>query len=123
MNTIAGGSDLLSYYNELYSTSGKTSGSSLENTLTNKDYSTATEEELMDVCKQFESYFVEQMLKQMEKMVPKSEESSTTDKYMDYFGDTFHQYIAGTITESNGGQGIGIAKTLYKQMKINYGLE
>ena len=103
MNTIAGGSDLLSYYNELYSK--------------------ASDQELMDVCKQFESYFVEQMLKQMEKMVPKSEESSTTDKYMDYFGDTFHQYIAGTITESNGGQGIGIAKTLYKQMKINYGLE
>ena len=123
MNTIAGGSDLLSYYNDLYSTSGKTSGSNLENTLTNKDYSTATEEELMDVCKQFESYFVEQMLKQMEKMVPKSEESSTTDKYMDYFGDTFNQYIAQTITESYGGQGIGIAKTLYEQMKINYGLE
>lgn len=123
MNTIAGSSDLLSYYNDLYSTSGKTSGSNLENTLTNKDYSTATEEELMDVCKQFESHFVEQMLKQMEKMVPKSEESSTTDKYMDYFGDTFNQYITQTITESNGGQGIGIAKTLYEQMKINYGLE
>jgi len=123
MNTIAGGSDLLSYYNDLYSTSGKTSGTNLENTLTNKDYSTATEEELMDVCKQFESYFVEQMIKQMEKMVPKSEESSSTSKYMDYFGDTFNQYIAGTIAESNGGEGIGIAKTLYEQMKINYGLE
>lgn len=123
MNTIAGGLDLLSYYNDLYSTSDKTSGANLENTLTNTDYSKASEEELMGVCKQFESYFVEQMLKQMEKMIPKNEESSSTSKYMDYFGDTFNQYIAGTITESNGGQGIGIAKTLYEQMKINYGLE
>lgn len=123
MNTIAGGSDLLSYYNEIYGSSNTGSADKLQNTLSNSDYSQASEEELYDVCKQFESYFVEQVIKQMEKMVPESEEDSTVSKYMDYFGDTFYQELADNVTESNNGEGIGIAKSLYEQMKRNYGLE
>ena len=91
--------------------------------LSNADYSQASEEELYDVCKQFESYFVEQVIKQMEKMIPESDEDSTASKYMDYFGDTLYQELAEDVTESNNGEGIGIAKTLYEQMKRNYGLE
>ena len=44
-------------------------------------------------------------------------------KYMDYFGDTLYQELAEDVTESNNGEGIGIAKTLYEQMKRNYGIE
>ena len=123
MNTIAGGSDLLSYYNEVYGSSNTGSANKLQNTLSNADYSQASEEELQDVCKQFESYFVEQVIKQMEKMIPESDEDSTASKYMDYFGDTLYQELAEDVTESNNGEGIGIAKTLYEQMKRNYGLE
>lgn len=123
MNTIAGGSDLLSYYNEVYGSSNTGSANKLQDTLSNADYSQAGEEELYDVCKQFESYFVEQVIKQMEKMIPESDEDSTASKYMDYFGDTLYQELAEDVTESNNGEGIGIAKTLYEQMKRNYGLE
>ena len=123
MNTIAGGSDLLSYYNEAYGSSNTGSANKLQNTLSNADYYQASEEELYDVCKQFESYFVEQVIKQMEKMIPESDEDSTASKYMDYFGDTLYQELAEDVTESNNGEGIGIAKTLYEQMKRNYGLE
>ena len=84
MNTIAGGSDLLSYYNEAYGSSNTGSANKLQNTLSNADYSQASEEQLYDVCKQFESYFVEQVIKQMEKMIPESDEDSTASKYMDY---------------------------------------
>lgn len=41
---------------------------SLTNKLTDIDYSKASDDELMSVCKDFESYFVEQVLKSMEKM-------------------------------------------------------
>ena len=123
MNTIAGGSDLLSYYNEAYGSSNTGSANKLQNTLSNADYSQASEEELYDVCKQFESYFVEPVIKQMEKMIPESDEDSTASKYMDYFGDTLYQELAEDVTESNNGEGIGIAKTLYEQMKRNYGIE
>ena len=32
----------------------------------NTDYSNASDEQLMDVCKQFESYFLEQVFKEMQ---------------------------------------------------------
>ena len=95
---------------------------SLQSSLKNSS-SDSSEEQLKGVIKDFESYFVEQVIKQMEKMIPESDEDSTASKYMDYFGDTLYQELAEDVTESNNGEGIGIAKTLYEQMKRNYGLE
>lgn len=83
-----------------------------------KDYSGSTDEELMDVCKQFESYFLEQVMKQMMKTVPESEESSgATSTLVDYFKDNMIQELAAQSTETNS---LGIAQTLYEQMKRNY---
>jgi len=75
---------------------------------------------LLDVCKQFEAYFMEQVFKQMEKTIIKDEESSgTTTALVDYFKDSALQELTKTSTET---QGLGIAQTLYEQMKRNYGL-
>lgn len=114
------GSDMMSYYSDLYSNSS-TSADKLQDTLKN-DYSNADEEELLEVCKEFEAYFVEQVMKEMKKMVPENEDESSAGKYMDYFGDTYIQQLATTVTESNGGKGIGLAQSLYEQMKRNYGI-
>ena len=38
----------------------------------------ASEEELMSVCKEFEAYFVEQVLKEVEKTIPKEEEEDAS---------------------------------------------
>lgn len=85
-----------------------------------KDYSQATDDELMDVCKQFEAYFLEQVFKQMEKTVLKSEESSgSTTALVDYFKDSAIADLASQSTET---QGLGIAQMLYEQMKRNYDL-
>ena len=87
---------------------------------TEKDYSNSTDDELMDVCKQFEAYFLEQMMKQMMKTIPESEESSgATSTLVDYFKDNMIQELATQSTETNS---LGIAQTLYEQMKINYSL-
>ena len=117
MNTIT------SYYNDLYSDSSSTSASKLQNTLETKDYANSDEDELMEVCQEFEAYLVEQVIKQMERMIPESDEDSTVSKYMDYFGDTMTQELAKEVTQSNNGNGLGIAQMLYEQMKRNYGLE
>ena len=53
-----------------------------------KDYSETTDEELLDVCKQFEAYFLEQIFKQMEKTVIKNKENSSTSTLVDYFKDS-----------------------------------
>ncbi len=85
-----------------------------------KDYSKATDEELLDVCKQFEAYFMEQVFKQMEKTIIKDESSSSTGTALvDYFKDSALQELTKTSTET---QGLGIAQMLYEQMKRNYGL-
>ena len=85
-----------------------------------KDYSKATDEELLDVCKQFEAYFMEQVFKQMEKTIIKDESSSgQTTALVDYFKDSALQELTKTSTET---QGLGIAQMLYEQMKRNYDL-
>lgn len=108
-----------SQLNDLYSKTDNTSASKLENTLSG-DMSQATDEELMDVCKQFESYFMEQIIKGMEKMVPKSdEEDSSVSQTVDFFKDTMIQDIASQSTET---QGLGLAQTLYESMKRQYNI-
>lgn len=111
---------------------------SLENKLNSSDLSSATDDELMSVCKDFESYFVEQMLKSMEKMSKIDSDdddnrslfssmagiTGTSDSGMNtlssYFGGEMLSQLADSITESNGGKGLGLAQTLYEQMKRNY---
>lgn len=121
MNTIGGGTDLLAYYNDMYTKASSTSAQNLQDSLENKDYSTASSDELLEVCKDFEAYMVEQVMKQMQKMIPKSEEKSNS--YLEYFGDTMVQEMASIACESNGGEELGIAQMLYEQMKRNYGME
>ena len=118
---------LYSQYSEMYnSNAAKDSAKAdkLKDTLASTDYSKSTEDELMAVCKEFESYFTEQVFKSLERMVPESDdESSSVTSYMDYFGDMLTQEYAKSATESNNGKGLGIAQMLYEQMKRNYGLD
>lgn len=81
--------------------------------LTSEKLKSSSDEELMEVCKTFESYFVEQVLKEMQKTVHSSDEDSD---YYQYFGDILWQGYAEQITES--GQ-LGLAQQLYESMKRN----
>ena len=85
-------------------------------------YENASDEELMDACKQFEAYFLEQMFKAMQKMVPESEEnvSASTKQLKDYYKEQMTQSYAEQASEEGS---FGIAQVLYEQMKRNYGLE
>ncbi|MGN0308163.1 MAG: rod-binding protein [Lachnospiraceae bacterium] len=114
---LSGLTDIYSSYLDQQIDNAQTS--KLQSTIT-KDYSKATDDELMDVCKQFEAYFLEQVFKQMEKTILKDEESSgSTSTLVDYFKDSA---IAELATQSTETQGLGIAQMLYEQMKRNYNL-
>ena len=72
----------------------------------------------MEVCKDFQSYFIEQVLKQVEKTVKfDSEENTYASQMVDYFKDTAIQEISEQITEQEGGS---FAQMMYEQMKRNY---
>lgn len=105
--------------------------SKLEDKLEGKDLSNATDEELMEVCKDFEAYFVEQMFQAMEKMshITDDEEedgsaisSGYATQMREYFQDEMLSKYAENAADSNNGSGLGIAQMLYEQMKRNYNL-
>ena len=105
-----------------YVQSQNTAESKLRQEITDKDYSKATDDELLSACKQFEAYFLEQVFKGMQKTVDciKTEESSGSgNSLVDYFKYSAMQELASTSTET---QGLGLAQMLYEQMKRNYGL-
>ena len=82
------------------------------------DQSKASDEELMKVCKQFESYFLEQVFKEMKKTVPEHDYASSGDSTrMDFFEGQAIQTLAAQSTEQNQ---LGLAQTLFEQMKRNY---
>ncbi len=115
---LNGLSDVFNDYSDIYNKNS--SAGNIQNKLKSTDYSKSTDDELMDACKEFEAYFIEQAFKAMQKMVPENEKSSSSD-YMEYFGDTLVQEYAKSAT--NQGDGFGIANMLYEQMKRNYGLD
>ena len=80
--------------------------------------SDSTEDELK---KDFESYFVEQVIKEMkDSMTLKSDdEDSSMSQYKDMFMDTVIEQMSDTIVEKSGEN---ITQQLYEQMKRNYNI-
>lgn len=131
-------SDYITGVNTGYADAFDVKSSSLENKINGTDFSKATDDELMSVCKDFESYFIEQVLKSMQKMSKiNSEDDDNSSLFTSmasingesdagmktlggYFGDEMISKYAGIMTESNGGKGLGLAQMLYEQMKRNY---
>lgn len=93
----------------------------LDSHIKTKDYSQSSDEELLNACKEFEAYFVEQIFKEMQKTVDvfKDQESNPNDSLVDFFKDNTLQDLASTSTES---QGLGLAQMLFEQMKRNYNM-
>lgn len=104
--------------NQFVSSDYSQATSALKDKLNTTDFSTASDEELMEACKSFEAYFVEQAFKGMEKMIPKDDDESSSTSYTDMFKDKLYQEYADAATER--GDGLGIAQMLYEQMKRNY---
>lgn len=106
------------YADYLQNTVNKTA--SVSDKLSNTDLENASDEELMDACKGFESYFLEQIFDKMlesTKVFSDEKDSNYASKMVDYFKDTAVQSMTEMATEQNG---LGIAKTLFEQMKRQY---
>lgn len=92
--------------------------SKLQNTLS-KDLSTSSDDELLEVCKDFEAYFIEQVLKEVEKTVSTDEGNSYAAQVKNIFKDNMIQTVSEQIGEQSGNS---FAQMMYEQMKRNYGL-
>lgn len=109
---------LTSGYSEYMNTTVSNAAAEKLKSVASADYSGKSDDELMKVCKEFESYFLEQVFKEMNKTIPKSEyQSESTSNLVDYFKDNTIQKLASDSTEQNS---LGLAQMLYEQMKRNY---
>lgn len=111
-------SNITAMYGNAYSTAANDRASKLQDKLEG-DHSLTTDDELMDACKQFEAYFIEQMYKGMMKTIPNHENTSNyTSTMMDYYKDQMIQSMAEQTTDQSS---LGLAQMLYEQMKRNFG--
>ncbi len=68
--------------------------------------------ELKEACESFESYYVQQLFKEMRKTVPESglfEKNNARELYTEMLDGEYAKIISE-------GQGIGVGKALYKQL-------
>lgn len=112
-------SSISNYYNSI-ATQVPTSANNISQ-LSEAELQEKSDEELMEVCKEFESYLLEQVFKEMEKSasILGGDDEGSSSQMVDYFKDTTIAEIASQSTEQNG---LGLAQMLYEQMKRNYNL-
>ena len=82
----------------------------------------SSEDELMEVCKDFSSYFIEEVIKEIkENMTLKDEdEDASMSTLTDFHMDGVIEEISDTMLDQTGNS---FVQQLYEQMKRNYGLE
>ena len=107
-----------SFINQMNTDDAKAKASraaALESKLSNGKLEDASDEELMEVCKSFESYLLEKVLEKTKKTLTDSEEEDSP--YMNMFGDKLYQEYANQITEHGE---LGLAQKLYEAMKRDF---
>lgn len=84
--------------------------------------SSSSEDELKGVLKDFESYFVEQVLKEMKDSLTDEDEGGdpTMSQYKDLFMDKTIEILADEVVDDIGQN---VTQQLYEQMKRNYNIE
>ena len=113
MMAISIGSDML-YMQQNAQSASSIKAEKLSSSLSSVENGTATDEELMEACKDFEAYLVEQVIKSTKKAMLSDEDSE--GDYMKMFGDNLTQSYAEMLTETAN---LGIAQMLYESMKRN----
>lgn len=107
-----------------YLTTGQSGSTSKVQNAADAINSESTDEEMMEACKQFEAYLLEQVFKEMQKTVSFDDEDDdsglsimgSSNALTDYFMDQAVSDIANTSTQK---EGLGIAQMLYESMKRN----
>ena len=113
MNNIM--NSINTYNTSVAQSSAQAKAKSLQSSLEN--IKNSTDEEMMEVCKSFEAYFLEQVFNSMEKTIMKSKDDGMDTGYVGYFKSMLTQEYAKNATEAGG---YGIAQMLYESMKRKY---
>lgn len=114
----------LTDYSSYINSANEASTQALKNKLNNTVSETSSDDELLEACKEFESYLWEQVFKEMEKTTKIFSDEEDKDGYasnmVDYFKDSVIQEISGQAANQGANS---VAQMLYEQMKRNYNIE
>lgn len=108
--------------NMINQNAAKVQSSKLTNKVSNLSQN-STEEELTEAVKSFESYFVEQVMKEMEKsakMWNDDDKNDSTSQLVDLNMDSVYQDMASKFVDKVGGR---FTESLVKHMKLTYGIK
>lgn len=106
------------YAEQLNSVKKETSADKLSSKLDGMSAHSATDAELMEACKGFEEYLVEQVIKSSKKALCPDDDLKD-NAYMKTFGDTLYEQYAKIVSDNAN---LGIADMLYKSIKDNAGI-
>lgn len=118
--------DITNYLDNAYSLANQEKvnavGERVSSTLNsvNADY---TKEDLEDAAKSFESYFVEQVIKEVKdstELFGSDDEDSIMSQYTDFYMDSTISSLASEIVENMGG---AFTDSMVAQMARNYGID
>lgn len=108
-------------YTNYVDSADNAAATALKNKLNNTTQTEATDDELMDACKEFEAYLWEQVFKEMEKSTKVFSDDEDGDAYasnmVDYFSDSLIQEISSQAVDQGANS---LSQMLYEQMKRNY---
>lgn len=112
---------LSSYYDTVSSNAQSSSRSDKATIALSGLSSDSSEEDLVNAVESFESYMLEQVIKQMKDSVTSDDDQdSTMSQYTDMYMDATIQQLAGEMVSEYGGS---LTDQLVDQMKRNYGIE
>lgn len=89
------------------------SSTEFENVLSREEQN-VNDEEVMKACKEFETYFLQTMFKEMRKTVNKDESFIKVSQAEKMFQEELDNEYAKSMGEAGG---VGLADMMYKQMK------
>ena len=84
--------------------------------LGNAEKTAESDKELLEACKSFEQYFLEQIFKESQKTIMKddSDMAASSKTLQGFYTDGLAEHIASASVEQGG---IGLTKMMYEQMK------
>ena len=92
----------------------------IKNSVNNVSKETS-DDELMQVCKDFESYFIEEVIKEIKNnMTDEEDGDSSLATLTDFHMDSVIEEISDKVLDQSG---MNFTQQLYEQMKRNYGIE
>ena len=114
----------LTDYSSYINNANEASTQALQNKLNNAVSETSSDDELLEACKEFESYLWEQVFKEMEKTAKVFSDDEDKDGYASNMVDYFKDSVIQEISNQAANQGANsVAQMLYEQMKRNYNIE